>query len=236
MRDYPVFERADEKAPEFTDAHCNSCLHKTRHKVRSHVVQYFNDGDERWPVLGDVTYQMLECCGCSDVIFRKRIHLDDWEIVDLETGRIITDAEVVIYYPPAVSRPEPTWVKRLDKSIQSLIIEVYSALYSDSKMLAAMGTRAVLDMAIVEKVGDCGTFPQKLKALEDQGLISKDGRAVLEAALDAGSAAAHRGYAPSSDDLNLVMDIVEHVLEALYVLPNAASALKERTPQRRPTK
>ena len=95
-----------------------------------------------------------------------------------------------------------------------------------------MGARAVLDMVIVDKVGDLGSFGEKLKKLESQGFISQRNREILDAALDAGSAAAHRGYAPKLKDVHAVMDIVENLLQAIYVLDKVAVEIKKSTPAR----
>jgi len=89
-----------------------------------------------------------------------------------------------------------------------------------------------MDMLIVEKVGDAGTFKQKLKKLQDAGFVGAKNVEVLDAALDAGSAAAHRGHAPKPSDVNAVMDIVENLLHAVYVLPGMAQGLKKTTPSR----
>lgn len=89
---------------------------------------------------------------------------------------------------------------------------------------------------MVEKVGDEGGFSQKLKSLEEAGYVSSKNRAVLEAALEAGSAASHRGYAAKADEVNAVMDIVENMLQAVYVLDEAAQKLKKATPPRPPRK
>jgi hypothetical protein len=72
----------------------------------------------------------------------------------------------------------------------------------------------------------------RLKELESQGFVSSKNREILEAALDAGSAAAHRGYAPRLEEVNLIMDIVENMLQAVYVLHDAAQKLKKSTPPR----
>ena len=82
-----------------------------------------------------------------------------------------------------------------------------------------MGARTLVDMVILEKVGDVGTFKDKLKALEKAGYVSSQGREVLYAALDLGSAAAHRGHAPTETEVQSVMDIVENMLQAVYVFP-----------------
>jgi hypothetical protein len=49
---------------------------------------------------------------------------------------------------------------------------------------------------------------------------------VLDPALDASSAAAHKGRAPKALEVNAVMDIVENLLHAVYVLPGIAKSLR----------
>jgi hypothetical protein len=91
---------------------------------------------------------------------------------------------------------------------------------------------AAIDMIMTDKVGDVGSFGKKLEALEKNGVIGSKNREVLEAALDAGSAAAHRGYQPTTDDMGAVMDIVENLLQAAYHLNSLAERLKKATPAR----
>jgi hypothetical protein len=97
-----------------------------------------------------------------------------------------------------------------------------------------MGIRAVIDLAVVERVGDVGTFEQKLNALAEKGYVGEKQKDFLAAALDAGSAAAHRGHRPKASDLDYSMDIVENMLQALYVLEEAADQLRKATPPRPP--
>jgi hypothetical protein len=85
-------------------------------------------------------------------------------------------------------------------------------------------------MLMVEKVGDVGTFKEKLKKLVESGFLSASTQEVLDAALDAASAAAHRGHFPKATEVNAVMDIVENLLHAVYVLPGMAQSLK-KTPR-----
>jgi hypothetical protein len=86
-------------------------------------------------------------------------------------------------------------------------------------------------MIMVKKVGDLGTFSAKLQALETSGLTSPRQTKLLQAALDAGHAAAHRGHLPEAEELEAVMDIVEHVLH-LDLLDPAADELRRSTPSR----
>jgi hypothetical protein len=165
---------------------------------------------------------MLECCGCETVTLRH-------------TNVFSEDPEPnVKYYPPSVSRRMPLWRKKLDDyKLRAVVGEVYSALGTDCRRLAMMGARTVVDMVLTDKVGDVGSFTKKLEKLEQVGFVSRQSREFLAAALDAGNAAAHRGFQPSKEQLNHVMDIVENVLQAVYVLQGAAAELRKTTPRRR---
>jgi len=111
--------------------------------------------------------------------------------------------------------------------------EIYSALHANSRRLALMGARTVVDMLLMDKVGDLGTFSEKLAQLEGHGFVGRKNREFLGAALDAGNAAAHRGYQPKKEHLDHVMDIVENLLQAVYILEEAADELKKSTPARK---
>jgi hypothetical protein len=116
--------------------------------------------------------------------------------------------------------------------MKELLNEIYVALHSDSRRLALMGTRTLVDMLMLEEVRDVGTFDAKLKALLDKGVISDRNREVLSAALDAGSAAAHRGYKPGREEIEAVLDIVENVLQATHHLSQVADELRKKIPPR----
>jgi hypothetical protein len=124
------------------------------------------------------------------------------------------------------------WKDKLPKQILAVVEEVYRALQADSPRLATIGARTIIDLVILDKVGDVGTFVEKLTALEKQGYVGRKNREFVAAALEAGSAAAHRGIAPQVDDLNRVMDIVESLLESVYVLEELAQHLRQTTPAR----
>ena len=62
--------------------------------------------------------------------------------------------------------------------------------------------------------------------------MSRRNAGVLEAALEAGHAAIHRGYVASSKAMNSVIDIVENLLQAMYPLETMAENLCKSTPKR----
>lgn len=201
--------------------HCNGCHGKTLHKL---LKETHDDGSELYneedPVWWHIVHQMFECAGCKSVVVRRSHEFSEWDYPDVR------------FFPPPVSRHKPEWFHKLPASLLSLLSEVYNSLDADTRALPLMGARAILDMIIVDKVGDVGTFTDKLKKLESQGFISQKNREVLDAALDAGSAAAHRGYAPKMAEVHAVMDIVENLLQAIYVLDKVAAEIKKNIPAR----
>lgn len=207
--------------------HCNKCNNKTKHAVVAERVQKGSedvaDGDDF--VSWQDTYTMFECCGCGSVTLRRRSWFSEWDDVDVE------------FYPPPIGRPLPRWHDDLPSELTSLMKEVYAALQANSKRLALMGARALVDVFMNDKVGDIGGFEQKSAELEKQGLLSKAHRRVLDAALETGHAVIHRGFNPKRDTVDQVMDIVENLLQT-YVLDAAAEDLKRATPTRKkkPTK
>jgi hypothetical protein len=176
------------------------------------------------------TYQTLECCGCGDVSFRlrycfgQRVQHDD----DLFDEDLFDDT----YYPPRVWRKKPVWISKLPDELRSLLDEVYTALQAGSRTLATMGARSVLDMVILERVGDRGSFKRKLEAMVAEGWVGLHDKDILYAALNAGNAAIHRGHIPTDSELTTVMNIVEHMLNSIYILPDDANRLRQNTPQR----
>ncbi len=217
-------------------AHCNTCGHETKHQVLGEEEKRGTDKfvlvtssqpsgieDSEAHDWAEV-YEMLKCCGCDSVIFRIRR-----QGYDCPEG----SAE---YFPPAISRQMPRWRRQLmfktNIHVYGLLCEVYSALHSGNCRLAMMGARALIDMVLVEKVGDSGPFSKKLRQFEELGYVSKTEREYLTSALEAGHAASHRGHWSSATDVNKVMDIIENMLQSVYVLEDAARELRDSTPPR----
>ena len=216
---------ADESAKDTTKRiYCNACRQMTHHellcKVDDVVSEYYEEGGV---VDFTTTFETFRCCGCREAVLRRTVIAGN-------------DPDTVYrqYFPPMMSRHRPPWLFRasLPTDSRAVIHEIYRSLDSDNHRLPMMGARTLIDMLMVDNVGDVGTFNEKLGKLVGLGVISSRNREVLAAALDVGNAAAHRGHAPNLDEVNAVMDIVENLLHAVYVLPKMAEDLKKTTPPR----
>jgi len=140
------------------------------------------------------------------------------------------------YTPPNKRRP-PDWFDKLlkkDEDIHSLLGSVYSALESDLSVLAAIGIRTTFDRASeLLGVDPRKSFAEKLQALFELGKIGQDQRQTLEILTDAGSAAAHRGWRPSSDELETMMNVIETFLHNAFILGESVKKLKAVVPKKK---
>lgn len=209
-----------EETPKITQASCAECGPRKDHFIlKEHEYSEDDEHAQYW-----TTHRMIECCGCHRIgLMRIR-------------GATFLDENEVDYFPPAVSRKKPSLVAEITDApddLSELLDEVYDALNANNLRLATMGARAVLDIMIVDKVSDIGRFDQKLEALVTGDFITKKQRGFLEAALDAGNAAIHRGHLPTAGDINRLMNIVEGLLAQIYTLPGDGEELAKSTPQRK---
>lgn len=200
--------------------YCNECHGKTAHRLVKSVKDNGTDDEMGfwWSSIADV----LQCLGCREVVLRRKFHFSE-----------NAEPEIRIF-PPRMSRYLPNWRFDLPGEMRLLLEEIYRSLDATNVRLPIMGARTLVDMFMLDKIGDVGSFGKKLDALEKKGLLSTHNRDVLFAALDMGNAAAHRGHAATESEISAVMDIVENMLQAAYVFPDLAKKLKKATPPRRP--
>ncbi len=155
---------------------------------------------------------------------------------------IISDGEHErTFHPSPVTRKRPDWLLKLvlgftgddAEHVGALLFEIYGAVHGGQHRLAAMGIRAVLEQAMIAKVGDLKTFDEKLDAFQTRGYISLIQRYAMRPTLDVGDAAMHRAFKPSEQELNTALDIVEGVLAAIYAHQEAAVNMTKRVPPRK---
>ena len=202
---------------------CNSCGQKTKHFVRAKHTS--NEIIDEYEDIGfKQEMRIVECCGCEHLAFLSRSHFseDVHNDYDPETGEMVTipiwDETI---YPPVTFRTLPAWFEDLpDNTLLQISGEIYKSLQTESLYLATFGSRTLLDRLLVLTVGDKGSFEGGLSALVDEGKMSTHEREILEPVLQAGHAAAHRGWAPTREQLKTILDTVEGLIHRLLVLPN----------------
>lgn len=220
---------------EIIRAHCPDCGSGRRAYVRGkHVV---NCVDDESSTSSSDTGMILECCGCERVFFRRDVWFSEWDTIGENpyTGEPQMESGVeTTYWPATVNRKPPEWIESIaeaDKTLGKLLAEMYTALNNDLRVLAAIGARTAFDRSSeLLKVDTALTFTEKLDKLVEIGKVGRDERDTLEVLVDAGSAAAHRGWLPKPAELYTMMTIVEAFLYRAFILDDGIQKLKAAVP------
>jgi hypothetical protein len=177
---------------------------------------------------------LLKCAGCQFVFLQKKSW--DTEATD-ESGRTCVGTD---YFPKWAKEPLPEWVAvRTGYGTSNLVLqklrEVFLAFESGWHWLACVGCRSVLEAAMIETIGDKGSFNQNLEAYYTAGHISAGDKAQLKIVIEAGHGATHRSFEPTREEAKTAIDIVCRVLQGIYVHGPQAQSLSGRIPPRQKT-
>jgi hypothetical protein len=232
----PKANERDQKASEaVVRGHCPNCgADRRADVVASHAERCDDESQVVWSV---ETLSILKCRGC-DTVYVKRDHVfsgDEIKDRDPETGEYETaPATRTSYWPAPVRRAKPNWIHKIDDApLKILLDEIYQALNTDQRVLAAMGARTALDRAMV-LVGapEAAGFREKLQKLKRDQVISQQEEGTLLTLTDAGSAAAHRGWRPEANVLATIMDGVEAFLNRSLIIHRDVEAMRKDVPTR----
>lgn len=210
--------------------HCFNCDKETNqdilfkdHEIGPREIVWRNEqGDESqsvWEVVANL-WSLSKCRGCEKINFKHILRNSP----DRETDQ-------VFHFPRKPIRQVPNWVIKLPMRYVEILQEVYISINERLFILSLTGIRTLLDIYIVSKIGDAGTFKQKINKLVTDNIITASKATVLEAAIEAGNASAHRGYKPDKETLFQILDIVENLLQSEIVDRNV-SQIKQKTPPR----
>jgi hypothetical protein len=231
----------DQKARQIR-SHCPNCgPGRYANVLASHERSDHNEENDIW---SKAKSYMLECGGCKTVFFQEEYMCSEDFGPDGRPEKRIT------YYPAPAKRKRPEWFSLVDleAGLYSLLNGTYNALDVDARVLSATGARTIFDRA--HRTGhedfphpalgqDFTPSPAARRAQAGTGArarrghISASERAQLDILTDAGSAAAHRGWKPTADQLNTVMAIVETFIHRKVILEAEVKRLKGQIPQRK---
>jgi hypothetical protein len=199
-----------------TPSFCNKCQGETRHATLSIHSRHYTEADEAFPRVIAEEWIVIQCRGCDSIKVCVTQNSTDFK----------TPRET--HYPAVESRRLPKWALQLPDEFQELFREIYKALNAECPCLSTMGVRALIDQMLNDRVGDVGGFAMKLGEAVKNGLLTDAQRQMIEAAVEAGHAASHRGFRPTSQQLSDALDIAEHALMSGYVLGRTSSRQGER--------
>lgn len=178
-------------------------------------------------IQGGTDYRMLECGGCRSIYFQTEFwYSEEPESFDFQ------------YWPEHPCREIPKWfedVRYIDRVLHSLMNEVYVAAHHGLAVCAATAIRTAFDRAAHQLGIDSGySFEEKIDQLELQGFLGPIDRAVFDSMVEAGNAAAHRGWKPDQEELQTLISALESFVHRSFILPEVVQKIGEKVPARPP--
>jgi Domain of unknown function (DUF4145) len=197
---------------------CGECGRKTDHEVLTKV-----SSSDDFPDAGiwiSDEFLTIQCRGCKTVSFCKEGTSS--EDVDPDDGQITTRT----LFPGRIEgRPPLNDIYHLPFELQKIYQESRSALMEGLSVLTGIGIRAIVETVCREKKSPGRVLEDKIGGLVTLKLITQTEAEILHDLRFMGNKAAHEVKAHSTQELNLAFDVVEHLLKAVYILPEQAKRL-----------
>ena len=223
------------------EVRCIECKRKTRHKViQSLEHSGFAYGGCDISITWSTNHQIIQCQGCMSVTFRQVTGTDrgehsEW---DEEDEEFLFPKRTIYTLPIKDMRNVPFNLRRIYR-------ETIECFNNDVFTLCATGLRALVEglcaelnvkdgtKEITKKDGTKETkrynnLEGKIAGLHEKGYLTQQHSDVLHEHRYLGNEAVHELAQPSRDELALAIDIIEHILESVYEIPQKALDLQIR--------
>ena len=217
-----------EREGKTVKAVCSKCSHETNHEIIRSAEFTSEYADRNFSITGWDQYQIIECKGCQSISFRQTHQNTENFDIDPETGQDTLYETVEIFPHRLPGRVEIRDSYLLPKPISRVYEETHKALRGDIPVLAGIGMRALVE-AICKDQGASGRdLEKKIDNLVDRHIFTRHGADILHGLRIMGNKAAHEVKPNSIDDLSTAMDVVDHALLGIYILPARAKTLPKR--------
>jgi hypothetical protein len=206
------------------DLPCVKCLGKTNHKVLTSVDIRGEETDGHWSIQWCDDYQIVECGGCKSKSFRNVSSNSEDMIQISETECDYQELELL--YPSRIETRKTLEVEEhyLPNKVRGIYKETLTALNNNSPILAGIGLRALIETICKEKEAEGRNLFEKIDDLVIKQVLTPAGSTILHKIRTLGNNAAHEVKPHSEKQLGLALDVVEHILNDVYILPTKVAA------------
>lgn len=200
--------------------YCNECKKETNHLVKKeYCINPYSDDCQYESI-----YQIVECCGCSYVSF-KRIDAD-YENFDYGyEGEPQPSISTYIYPIPLKNYKafNDFELYELPAKVRKIYQDTLKCYANESTILVGVGLRACIESVCKDLNLKKGGLENNIKELKNSGYISESNAKLLHAIRFLGNDAVHDMAEAKDDELQVAFRIVEHLFENVYILPKLAN-------------
>lgn len=194
---------------------------------------------DEYPIYGYHHHHLLQCNGCDAVFYHHNEHFSEHtthEFINGEWKEIPID--MITTFPPMESSFHPIWISKIesvDPQLFQLLTEMYASFEKEHFILASIGLRTVFDRTTeILKIHPGLKLEEKVAALKAEGYVGDTEASVLSSVIDAGNAAAHRGWSPKKIEFMELLDVIEKFVERTILSKKTLEHITQQIPRRPP--
>lgn len=164
-------------------------------------------------------YQVIQCRGCKTLSFRHATGTSD-DYIQVNENEWIDNQSVQLYPPRnTASRGIGDDIAMLPRTTARLYRETRTSLLNASPVLTGIGLRALVETVCKEKKATGDNLQKKIDNLVELGILTKTDSDVLHEIRSMGNESAHESKPHPEEQLLLAMEVVEHLLKSVYIIP-----------------
>lgn len=200
---------------------CQQCNCVTNHEVITAVSSRW---DEEYLCM-DTDYQVIKCCGCDGISYRTSSTSSEEIGCDPTTGESWYHETEELYPHRTVGRKQ---IQDIPYPLTRIYEETFRALCGNSRILAGTGIRILVELICKDRGAKGRDLEIKIDDLVKQGILTSVDAETLQSTRILGNQSAHEARPPTNDEINVAMDIVENLIQRVYILPERAVSLPKR--------
>lgn len=193
--------------------YCKRCNHQTNHEILYNISERSDNEDYDYII----EYLTVKCLGCERISFRENfVNIED-SFPD-ENGNWHPSIEVTNYPAKDKIKSNLKYLHALPEKIKIIYYEAIKAYNSDCPILTGAAFRAVIEAISIEEKIPGTNLEKKINSLVKGKLITEKEAKRLHSIRFIGNDSVHEMKVPKNESLILVLNIIEHLLNNLYII------------------
>ena len=199
---------------------CSECDKKTYHKILKSIDESGSESYTGWSFQWNAHFQIIQCQGCKIVSFRKAdSNSEDF----VQVGEDGFESEVhEQLFPQRLEGRKGLGkgVLKIPRNVRLIHKQTNKALLNDLSILSGIGIRSIVEAVCKEKIAKGKNLLEKIDDLVKQQLLTPASAEILHNLRVLGNKAAHEVKPQNPEQLSVAMDVIDHLLMDVYVLPS----------------
>ncbi|MEJ5960756.1 DUF4145 domain-containing protein [Pedobacter immunditicola] len=193
---------------------CQKCNGARNHKA---LFELKKSGEEGYGSFQWIHYhRVIECLGCENISFLY-VYGDSSMIREGEHGEPDYYNEEEIFPYHLTKGRELTHKYMIPQNIRNIYIETINAFKIKSLLLTAAGFRAIIEAICNHLKIKKANLEERINLLHDKGHLTKSESRRLHSIRFLGNSALHEIAIPKMEQLDILVDIINHLLGNLFI-------------------